>query len=214
MNEPDDKNDFPLDLALRTKQESIARNLVKNHIDLNKTDSQGMSLLHKAIIRGPSKEKKKNNSISNLNKISFETLGDDYSALFLVDNNISVNLQTYSEKKTALMNLAESVELSRKMCTIVKKILKSASSDINVQDHEGNTALHLAIQSKNMDVLKEILFNSSSKPNLSLKNKSEQTVLWLALVQSDKNGKFWFIYWNRVKNLNYKRELIFYLRRV
>jgi hypothetical protein len=41
-----------LDLALRTKQESIATNLVKNHIDINKTDNQGFSLLHKAIFRG------------------------------------------------------------------------------------------------------------------------------------------------------------------
>ncbi len=52
LNEADDKNDLPLDLALRSKQESIAQNLVKNNIDINKTDSRGFSLLHKAIFRG------------------------------------------------------------------------------------------------------------------------------------------------------------------
>ena len=52
INEPDDKNELPLDLALKSKQESIAKNLVKNHIEINKTDSDGLSLLHKAIQRG------------------------------------------------------------------------------------------------------------------------------------------------------------------
>ena len=52
LNEADDKDDLPLDLALKSKQESIAKNLVKNNIDVNKTDSRGFSLLHKAIFRG------------------------------------------------------------------------------------------------------------------------------------------------------------------
>ena len=52
LNEPDEKNYLPLDLALRSRQESIAENLVKNHIEINRTDSNGLSLLHKAIQRG------------------------------------------------------------------------------------------------------------------------------------------------------------------
>ena len=55
LNETDEKDELPLDLALKSKQESIAKNLVKNHIDINKTDSRGFSLLHKAIFRGLSK---------------------------------------------------------------------------------------------------------------------------------------------------------------
>ncbi len=52
LNEPDDKLELPLDLALRTKQESIATNLVKSKVDINKIDMNGLSLLHKAILRG------------------------------------------------------------------------------------------------------------------------------------------------------------------
>lgn len=59
LNEPDDKDELPLDLALQSRQHSIAKNLVKNHCDLNKTDSLGLTLLHKAISRG--KLKKPNN---------------------------------------------------------------------------------------------------------------------------------------------------------
>ena len=59
LNEADEKDDLPLDLALKSKQESIAKNLVKNNIDVNKTDSRGFSLLHKAIFRGSFLESKK-----------------------------------------------------------------------------------------------------------------------------------------------------------
>ena len=51
LNEFDDKNDLPLDLALRTKQESIASNLVRSRADVNKTDADGLTLLHKAVNR-------------------------------------------------------------------------------------------------------------------------------------------------------------------
>ena len=51
LNEVDEKLDLPLDIALRTKQESIARNLVRSRADVSKTDADGSSLLHKAISR-------------------------------------------------------------------------------------------------------------------------------------------------------------------
>jgi ankyrin repeat protein len=68
-------------------------------------------------------------------------------------------------------------------------MLKSYTIDINIQDIEGNTALHLSIIAKNENMFKEILLNSSSKPNLNIKNKKEETVLWLALVQSEEISK-------------------------
>ena len=52
LNEPDEKLELPLDLALRTKQESIAANLVNSKVDIDKIDMNGLSLLHKAILRG------------------------------------------------------------------------------------------------------------------------------------------------------------------
>ncbi len=130
------------------------------------------------------------------NRITFRLLNfsifedDEYSGLFLVDNNISVNLQSYEEKKTALMYLAASTKaLSKEMLNLVRKIIKSYSIDLNIQEKEGNTALHLAVIAKNSDVFKEILLNSVSKPNLNIKNKLEQTVLWLSLIQSEETSK-------------------------
>ena len=166
MNECDDRNDLPLDLALRSKQESIANYLIKSNIDINKTDNNGLSLLHKAILRG-----------------------DEYSAMFLIDNKISVNLLSYMDKKTALMYLTSASEPTDAILAVVNKILQSPNIDVNIQDVDGNTALHIAIITKNKTVFKEILFNMSSMPNLTIKNKLEQTVLWLALMQSEKNSK-------------------------
>lgn len=114
LNEADDKNDLPLDLALRSQQESIAKYLVNSHIDINKTDALGLSLLHKAILRG-----------------------DEYSATFLVDNNILVNLMTNTDKKTALMYLAANESGSEEMSTLTEKILKSNTVDVNLQDFDG-----------------------------------------------------------------------------
>ena len=88
------------------------------------------------------------------------------------------------------MYLATSTKaLSMEMLNLVRKIIKSYSIDLNIQEKEGNTALHLAVIAKNSDVFKEILLNSVSKPNLNIKNKLEQTVLWLSLVQSEETSK-------------------------
>ena len=123
LNEPDDKNELPLDLALRSKQKSIAEYLVKSHIDMNKTDNNGLSLLHKAIIRE-----------------------DSYSASFLVDNNISVNLVTKLDKKTALMYLAAGTsQPDEELMSLVKKILQSNTVDVNIQDIEGIFVLFISI---------------------------------------------------------------------
>jgi ankyrin repeat protein len=170
VNELDDKNDLPLDLALRSRQESIAKSLINHRVDLNRVDSNGLSLLHKAIKRD-----------------------DFYSASFLVENNINVNIQSNREDRlrTVLMYLASHPSLSDDMINLVKQILESKQGyDVNVQDSEGNTVLHIAISSKNKTVFKEILFNKNSRPNLNIKNKEEQTVLWLALLESEELNDF------------------------
>lgn len=88
------------------------------------------------------------------------------------------------------MYLAESQRLNENMFEVVKKILKSYSIDVNIQDIDGNTALHCAINSQNENVFKEILSNTNCRPNLNIKNKNEQTVLWLALLKSEEKSIF------------------------
>lgn len=171
LNEWDDRGDLPLDLALRTRQESIANSLLKQRglVDINKTDQDGLSLLHRAVKRD-----------------------DYYAAMFLVENGISVNLQSNREdnRRTALMYLAAARESSEEAIKLVEKILLVREVNVNVQDLDGNTALHASILAHNKPVFKQILFNSTCRVNLNLINKSEQTVLWLALQQSEQENDF------------------------
>lgn len=51
VNQPDDKGLLPLDLALITKQEELANTLIEHKADVNRTDNQGHTLLHKAVAR-------------------------------------------------------------------------------------------------------------------------------------------------------------------
>jgi len=52
LNEFDSNADLPLDLALCTRQESIASTLIKHRVNINMADHTGCGLLHKAIKRG------------------------------------------------------------------------------------------------------------------------------------------------------------------
>lgn len=107
-----------------------------------------------------------------------------------MDYNISVNIQSNVDKRTALMYLASRHGLPSEMLLLVRKILNTHNVDINLQDSKGNTALHIAINSKNKQVFKEILLNNSVKANLNIKNENEQTVLWLALLESESLNDF------------------------
>jgi len=49
----DGRGDLPIDLALQGFAEGIANTLVGHKADVNRPDPQGLSLLHKAIKRGP-----------------------------------------------------------------------------------------------------------------------------------------------------------------
>lgn len=52
VNEIDDQNELALELALKTKQDSMAENLVRHKADINHIDNQNQTLLHLAIKRG------------------------------------------------------------------------------------------------------------------------------------------------------------------
>ena len=52
LNEVDSQGDLPLDLALSSRQESVAQTLVGHHANTSNRDNAGKTLLHKAIKRG------------------------------------------------------------------------------------------------------------------------------------------------------------------
>jgi len=52
LNEFDGGGNLPLDLALDTRQESIASTLIKHRVNVDMADQTGCCLLHKSIKKG------------------------------------------------------------------------------------------------------------------------------------------------------------------
>lgn len=71
VNAWSDDDELPLELALRSKNESVANSLIQHGSDVNLRDKDGESLLHRAIRRR-----------------------DAHSALFLLDNKADTTLTT------------------------------------------------------------------------------------------------------------------------
>uniref|UniRef100_A0A2R5LJ33 Ankyrin repeat and fyve domain-containing protein 1 n=1 Tax=Ornithodoros turicata TaxID=34597 RepID=A0A2R5LJ33_9ACAR len=161
LNEIDDKGNLPLDLALSSRQESIAKTLINHKADVNAIDYKGYTLLHQAIQRG-----------------------DEFSAVFLIEHNASVSSAVPMEKETALHMVAsfkpETTDDSvvEAMANVAALLLRKGAS-VNEQDCNGNTPLHRCIEANNSKVF-HLLLNCDSL-NLELKNNDEHTALWHTL---------------------------------
>lgn len=84
MNEIDEFGDIPLDLALSSNQESLAKTLVNHKANVNQTDNRGWTLLHKAVDRS-----------------KFLFIHQGFFSLF----NIKLNLETSSYETEVYSNL-------------------------------------------------------------------------------------------------------------
>ncbi|EEC09893.1 ankyrin repeat containing protein [Ixodes scapularis] len=118
LNELDDGGSLPLDLALSTRQESIARTLLNHKADVNATDYKGHTLLHKAIERG-----------------------DEFSALFLVEHKASVDLAVPLEKETALHMVAgfkASQGTPQGMDRVASSLLQHGDTQLHLVARAGN----------------------------------------------------------------------------
>jgi len=186
LNEIDKLGDLPLDLALKTKQEDIAKTLVSHKANVNASDSKGRTLLHRAIERD-----------------------DEFSAEFLIKNDASINISN-SFGDIPLHLCADKVD-SEGMARIAKLLLDSGA-DPNLQDLNGNScnfkiepffcfilslilylfyfclALHRSIISMNKLVFTILL--EHPKISLDLRNKNHQTCFAIALNKLNENPLF------------------------
>ncbi|CAF3694746.1 unnamed protein product [Rotaria socialis] len=165
VNELDDHGELALELALTTKQDSMAENLVRHQADINHIDAENRTLLHLAIKRG-----------------------DEHSATFLIKHDCLLNHQTNVARETPLHLLSglNPTELQSGimagMCRVAELML-GHNADTKKQDARGNNCLHRAILANNMHVFRELL----KAPKLALddRNKDDHVPLWLALQQAE-----------------------------
>ncbi|XP_052269001.1 rabankyrin-5-like isoform X3 [Dreissena polymorpha] len=165
LNEVDTKGDLPLDLALKSRQESIAQTLISHHVDTSRRDNTGRALLHKAIKRG-----------------------DEFSSMFLIKNKADVNMVTHLDKESPLhmaasLNPALTSEEVMAGLARICELLLGTGAHVNAQDAAGSTPLHNAIFCKNRPVFDVLI--QKGRPDLELKNADGFTVLWLALQEGE-----------------------------
>jgi ankyrin repeat protein len=122
LNERNEDGELPIHLALITRNESIASQLVGHGCNVDLSDSDGQCLLHDAISRG-----------------------DHFAARFLIENGAGVEKTIVSTKKTPL-HLAASYKLSavqeqsdsseEEMTEVIKLMLEKGANP-NAQDLNG-----------------------------------------------------------------------------
>ncbi|KAJ6655693.1 hypothetical protein lerEdw1_004746, partial [Lerista edwardsae] len=162
LNELDHNGDLALDLALSRRLESIATTLVGHKADVDMVDKKGWSLLHKAIQRGD--KFAANFLVKNGARVNAATLGDQETPLHLV--------ASYSPKKHTPDTMAEMAQIAASLLKaganpnmqdskgrtplhasiivrndqVFSQLLQCKQLDLELKDHEGSTALWLAVQ--------------------------------------------------------------------
>ena len=195
----------PLHLSIISSNLEIAEELLTAGAQLYATDNSGQTVLHHAVlIRDETKREKAINFLFQQEKvksdperklIQIQNTSDNDSPLHLAvlhsnDKTIQLLLKELPDltlcdkyRKTVLHQAITKghLEIIQLILDYIKAYLKESSDPLhilNLQDEDGNTALHLVINDSRADILKKLL---PLKPLMNLKNNSRKTPLHLAV---------------------------------
>ncbi|XP_023035868.1 rabankyrin-5 [Drosophila willistoni] len=168
VNSLSEHGQLPLQMALAAKNLQIAQTLVKNgSANLNAYDADGSTLLIDAIKKG-----------------------DEFAANFLLDHDCLLNLSSRPSADTALHIVCSYVENQSNHETFLsiidigKRILER-KPNVNIQNLQGDTPLHIAIKQQNHEMVKLLLATSGIDINLC--TSDEKTALELSLSLQNPN---------------------------
>ncbi|XP_066551312.1 rabankyrin-5 isoform X2 [Amia ocellicauda] len=162
LNDLDNNGDLALDLALSRRLESIATTLVNNKADVDMVDQSGWSLLHKAIQRGD--EFASTFLIRHSAQVNAATVGAVETPLHLVCSfspkkhsaEVMAGMARIAEAllkagaKPNMQNSRGRTPLHEAVVSgnepVFNQLLQCKQLDLELKDHEGSTALWLALQ--------------------------------------------------------------------
>jgi ankyrin repeat protein len=160
---PTARGDRPIFVALECAGAPVVQTLVKHNIDVTLRDAKGLTVLQ-AALEGPLSQDK-----------------DSISVIFdcLLSKSASATV-TYPDGKTLLHRIVSSSFGYPR----VAHLLLTSGVKVNAQDNEGNTALHLAMHSKQCV---EVLLKNGANPHQQ--NVDGLTPLLYALTHGKKDNE-------------------------
>lgn len=191
----DNKGNIPLQYAIASKNLDIIKKLLKAGSDVNFINTEGYNALHLAIFtRNIDICKQIINYNVNINTktITGETalhiacnLETINIAEYLLNKSIDLNIQDYDNEYTALI-----YSVNRNNKKLVKLLLDN-KANVNLQDYNGNTALHYSVIEDNQDIFNILMTSEISKNiiNVNLFNSDSKIPLHLAF--NNKSVKFY-----------------------
>lgn len=154
VNEFDKQDDLPLDLALRSGQETVANNLLKHEANVNIQDSKGRTLLHRAVERH-----------------------EKQSVAFLLTNGSTVDIPNAVSGETPLHLLCSQKASYNERLDEIARLLLDKGANPNLADQDGNACLHQTITYQNIDVFKVLI----AHPNIQLDKQNRDGLSALAM---------------------------------
>ena len=130
-----------LHIAVVNKADSIVELFIRHaaNIDLNYRDAQGRTPLHYALLSG-------NRRICEL---------------LLQQPSVRLNSVTEPEKQSLL-----SLAITNNMAKLAHQLIARKDVDINIQDHQGHTALHHSVWCNQPDIMERLLQRKGLDVNL------------------------------------------------
>lgn len=166
VNELDNLEQLPLDLALRSGQTSVAMTLLEHQANSNVSDSGGWPLV-----------------LRYLNECKFQ------ACRFLIQQGASVHSITPEEGNSLLHLCADCQPSNNSEMLDICSLLLERGADVNQTNREGNSVLHRCIERRNralFDLLLERHEASKINLNLEMANRKHDTPLAMAVELIDR----------------------------
>lgn len=161
---PDQDGNRPLHLAAQSQSVDAIKLLITNNVMINSVNKYGLTALHLAAINS----------------------GDEETITLLLENGAKINMQDSINLASAMhltiacnKLLAFRALLNYQKTTSSSSSISNSSLNVNIQDNNGQSPLHLAVKYLNTAIIIDLL--NDQRVNINLQDYNGKTPLMLAI---------------------------------